>query len=112
MTRNHGIISSTAKRSADSDDPRVQHTVVPGGHGHAFEVKAGTSFRIIDIHGHQIVDMMAWVLPYPASREHLSMAYSRYVLGGNVPPPSAKPSSPTSKSPSSSSPPTNATRTT
>lgn len=64
----------------------AQHHIVPGGHGHAFEVKRGTSFRIIDIHGHQIVDMMAWVTPYPTSCEHLSMSYSRYVLGGNIPP--------------------------
>ncbi|KAL8826430.1 MAG: hypothetical protein Q9191_003802 [Dirinaria sp. TL-2023a] len=64
----------------------AQHHVVPGGHGYAFEVRRGTSFRIVDIHGHQIVDMMAWVAPYPTSREHLSMSYSRYVLGGNIPP--------------------------
>ena len=63
-----------------------QKHLVRGGYGHAFEVKRGTSFRIIDIHGRQIVDMMAWVTPYPTSGEHLSMAYSRYVLGGNIPP--------------------------
>ncbi|KAI4222653.1 MAG: hypothetical protein L6R36_005986 [Xanthoria steineri] len=61
------------------------HTVA-GGHGHAFEVKKGTSFRIIDLHGLQIVDLMAWVLPYPSSLEHLSMAYTRYHLNGTAPP--------------------------
>lgn len=50
--------------------------IVQGGHGHAFEVKKGTSFRIIDIYGRQIVDMMAWVAPYDLRGEHLSMAYS------------------------------------
>ncbi|KAL8649949.1 MAG: hypothetical protein Q9226_005355 [Calogaya cf. arnoldii] len=61
------------------------HTVC-GGHGHAFEVKKGTCFRVIDLHGTQIVDMMAWVLPYPSSLEHLSMAYTRYHLNGTAPP--------------------------
>lgn len=67
-------------------DPQAQQHVVPGGHGYAFEVSRGTSFRIVDIHGSQIVDMMAWVMPYPSSCEHLSMSYTRYVLNGSAPP--------------------------
>ena len=66
--------------------PQAQQHIVTGGHGYAFEVSRGTSFRIIDIHGSQIVDMMAWVLPYPSSCEHLSMSYTRYVLNGSAPP--------------------------
>ena len=85
MTVERGPQSSRSQAPIVSDR-EVQHSIVPGGHGHAFEVRRGTSFRIVDIHGRQIVDMMAWVSPYPASGEHLSMSYSRYVLGGNIPP--------------------------
>ncbi|KAL8999590.1 MAG: hypothetical protein Q9169_001550, partial [Polycauliona sp. 2 TL-2023] len=70
--------------SNNASSPK-SHTVC-GGHGHAFEVKKGTCFRVIDLHGRQIVDMMAWVLPYPSSLEHLSMAYTRYHLNGTAPP--------------------------
>ena len=66
--------------------PQAQQHIVTGGHGYAFEVSRGTSFRIVDIHGRQIVDMMAWVLPYPSSCELLSMSYTRYVLNGSAPP--------------------------
>lgn len=62
-----------------------QH-IVPGGQGYAFEVKRGTLFRIVDLHGRQIVDMMAWVTPYSTRSEHLSMSYTRYCLGGSTPP--------------------------
>lgn len=81
------IEASTQPATATIDDSSCekQH-IVPGGHGYAFEVKRGTSFRIIDLHGRQIVDMMAWVLPYPDSCEHLSMSYTRYVLNGEAPP--------------------------
>lgn len=80
--------------------------IVPGGHGYAFVVQKGSSFRIIDLHGTQIVDMMAWMLPpaakassstpsdnlasrlthYDTTNEHLSMSYTRYFLGGSAPP--------------------------
>ncbi|KAL9586845.1 MAG: hypothetical protein Q9203_003722 [Teloschistes exilis] len=85
MTKNAGSRSMTPSAAATSGCKPECH-IVQGGHGHAFEVKRGTSFRIIDIHGRQIVDMMAWVLPYPHSREHLSMSYTRYALGGSAPP--------------------------
>ena len=83
MTRTYLTVSPTPRAAATSG---CEHHIVPGGHGYAFEVKRGTCFRIIDIHGRQIVDMMAWVLPYPSSREHLSMSYTRYALGGSAPP--------------------------
>jgi uncharacterized protein YcgI (DUF1989 family) len=35
---------------------------VKAGHGFAFPVKAGHKFRIIDLHGGQIVDFLAWAL--------------------------------------------------
>ncbi|KAL6713994.1 hypothetical protein ACLMJK_008488 [Lecanora helva] len=70
--------------TSSSSDP--QHHIVPGGHGYAFEVQKDTSFRIIDLHGRQIVDLMAWVAPYTPCGEHLSMSYTRYTLGGTAPP--------------------------
>ncbi|KAL8861817.1 MAG: hypothetical protein Q9178_001686 [Gyalolechia marmorata] len=86
MTKLTRKTPSASNGAMGKEQSGTQHTVVNGGHGHAFQVKRGTSFRIVDIHGRQIVDMMAWVSPYPASREHLSMSYSRYMLGGNIPP--------------------------
>ena len=93
MTKIRRIIPSAASSTAFMDsaadlscNPEAKTHVVPGGHGYAFEVKKGSSFRIIDLHGQQIVDMMAWVLPYPSSLEHLSMSYTRYVLNGSAPP--------------------------
>ncbi|KAL8627063.1 hypothetical protein Q9189_007231 [Teloschistes chrysophthalmus] len=96
---NAGTVATKTRISSSSTQVTTSQTRAPqggqectweghclGGHGHAFEVKSGTSFRIIDIHGRQIVDMMAWVLPYPRSREHLSMSYTRYALGGSAPP--------------------------
>ena len=73
--------------SGQGNGPRTSHTqTVRAAHGHAFEVKAGEHFRIVDLHGEQIVDFMAWVLPYKVSNEHLSMSYSRHHLGGSAPP--------------------------
>ena len=91
MTRNHLPTSAvshaaTNTAAAQGEGGGVHQHIVPGGHGHAFSVQKGTSFRIVDIHGRQIVDMMAWVTPYKPGGEHLSMSYSRYLLGGNIPP--------------------------
>ncbi|KAL8692842.1 MAG: hypothetical protein Q9224_003879, partial [Gallowayella concinna] len=87
MTKLHYAPSSQISVPADiAMDAGVHKHIVPGGHGHAFEVQKGTSFRIVDLHGLQIVDMMAWVLPYPSSLEHLSMSYTRYSLNGSAPP--------------------------
>lgn len=58
------------------------HTV-PAGHGYAFEVKAGHHFRVVDLHGLQVVDFAAWALP--DLKEKLSMAYSRFHLKGTTP---------------------------
>ena len=89
----------TSAQSEESSNP-VQFTV-RGGHGGAFEVRRNSSFRVIDLYGRQIVDLMAWVLPatkesshsplapsapYHATDEHLSMSYTRYHLGGSAPP--------------------------
>src|SRR2546423_14179199 len=65
----------------------LPHThIVPAAHGYAFEVQAGTRFRVIDLHGQQVVDFMAWCLPYKQSHEYLSMSYTRHALGGSAPP--------------------------
>ncbi|KAL9625550.1 MAG: hypothetical protein Q9160_000263 [Pyrenula sp. 1 TL-2023] len=57
--------------------------VVAASHGYAFEVKAGSHFRIVDLHGQQVVDFAAWVLP--SREERLSMSYTRYHLSGATP---------------------------
>ena len=69
--------------------PHPHTHVVPAAHGFAFEVAAGTRFRVIDLHGAQVVDFMAWVAPYTPSSptaQHLSMSYTRHALGGSAPP--------------------------
>lgn len=57
--------------------------IVPASHGYAFEVKAGSNFRVVDLHGQQVVDFAAWVLPLGG--EKLSMSYTRYHLSGATP---------------------------
>ena len=57
--------------------------VVPASHGYAFEVKAGSRFRVVDLHGEQVVDFAAWVLP--SRLEKLSVSYTRYHLRGATP---------------------------
>ncbi|KAF1842274.1 uncharacterized protein K460DRAFT_388974 [Cucurbitaria berberidis CBS 394.84] len=70
--------------------------IVPAGHGYAFAVKRGTRFRIVDLHGEQVVDFMAWVSTPRASNsrpeakplptfEKMSTAYTRYHLRGVTP---------------------------
>ncbi|KAK2613234.1 hypothetical protein N8I77_000158 [Diaporthe amygdali] len=58
--------------------------IVPGGYGYAFEVKAGERFRVVDLHGTQIVDFMAWVNK-PGLKEHVRMSYTRFRLLGVSP---------------------------
>jgi uncharacterized protein YcgI (DUF1989 family) len=73
------------RSSAPSID---HHTIVPAGHGYAFFVRAKTRFRIIDLHGEQIVDFLAWVATPEGTTdriEKLSMAYTRYRLRGATP---------------------------
>src|SRR5262249_21453837 len=45
-------------------------------------------FRIVDLHGAQVVDLMAWTLPYSPGMnpEHFSASYTRYALSGSAPP--------------------------
>ena len=63
------------------------HTkIVTAAHGYAFEVKAGDHFRVVDLHGQQVVDFMSWCTPYKKNPEFLSMAYTRHAIGGNAPP--------------------------
>ncbi|ORY04690.1 hypothetical protein BCR34DRAFT_572548 [Clohesyomyces aquaticus] len=72
----------------------VSKTLIPAAHGHAFSLPASSRFRIIDIHGEQVVDLMAWINPNPPSTptpftltrlEKLSTAYTRYHLSGVTP---------------------------
>jgi uncharacterized protein len=63
-------------------------TVVPAAHGHAFKVLKGERFRVIDLHGEQIIDMMAYPIQENGKvdfSEKLSMAYTRYHLSGRTP---------------------------
>ncbi|WAO96131.1 DUF1989 domain-containing protein [Fusarium falciforme] len=62
--------------------------IVPAGRGFAFAVKAGCRLRIIDLHGEQVVDMMAWRATYSSdtSCEHFSTSYTRWFLGSQAPP--------------------------
>jgi uncharacterized protein len=64
-------------------EPQSNTHIVPAGHGYAFEVKKGDHFRIVDVHGQQVVDFAAWVLP--DMKEKLSMAYTRFRLSGATP---------------------------
>ena len=84
MTRTYAPFVAQPPPRSTKHEPE-QH-IVPGGHGYAFEVQKGTSFRIVDLHGSQMVDLMAWVAPYTPCGEHLSMSYTRYSLGGTAPP--------------------------
>jgi len=75
-------------------------TIVPAAHGFAFHLHKNQRFRIIDLHGSQVIDMMAWgTLPSssPSSstsananiqidpHHRLSMSYTRYHLLGATP---------------------------
>lgn len=76
----------------------TKHTI-PASHAHAVALKAGTSFRLIDLYGKQVIDMSAFVVPFPpkldsgstspetsrgniASAEHLSASYTRFHTSG------------------------------
>ncbi|OCK82517.1 hypothetical protein K432DRAFT_262618, partial [Lepidopterella palustris CBS 459.81] len=68
-------------------DPQTSTYIVPAAHGYSFFVQSGTRFRIIDLHGEQVVDFMAWArtsLKFPFE-EKVSMAYTRYHLSGATP---------------------------
>jgi len=61
-------------------------TIIPAAHGYAEAVKAGTIFRLIDLHGQQVIDMSAFVSPYTydaiASAEHLAPSYTLHHTRG------------------------------
>ena len=58
--------------------------ICKAAHGLAFEVKKGERFRIVDLHGEQVVDFAAWVQGTDLV-EKLSMAYTRFHLNGVTP---------------------------
>src|SRR5271154_5145504 len=87
--------ATTSDSTSDGDKPfsdaawqssGATTNVVPAAHGYAFDVKAGDHFRVVDIHGQQVVDLMAWCSPYEGQKEYLSMSYTRNALGGSAPP--------------------------
>lgn len=74
--------------SPDPFGPSASTThVVRAAHGYSFRVSKGTRFRIIDIHGEQVVDFMAWAHTSPVFTltEKVSMAYTRFHLSGVTP---------------------------
>lgn len=66
----------------------AQTQVVPAGRGYAFTVKAGSHLCIIDLHGEQVVDMMAWRAHYSSDTKcgHFSTFYTRSFFGSQAPP--------------------------
>jgi uncharacterized protein YcgI (DUF1989 family) len=58
--------------------------ICKAAHGLAFEVKKGERFRVVDLHGEQVVDFAAWVQGTDLV-EKLSMAYTRFHLNGVTP---------------------------
>jgi hypothetical protein len=58
--------------------------ICKAAHGLAFEVKKGERFRVVDLHGEQVVDFAAWVQGTNLV-EKLSMAYTRFRLSGVTP---------------------------
>lgn len=87
---------STAGLQSTSSRNYVTVTV-PAMHGYAFPVSAGSRFRVVDLHGEQVVDFMAWTRSSTTSpitgqtshtanlNEKVSMAYTRYHLSGAPP---------------------------
>jgi len=85
MTRNLGELSISQARLERTLIPsKAKCTVVEAAHGHAFEVRKGERFRVVDIHGEQVVDFAAWVAGTKLV-EKVSMAYTRFHLAGVQP---------------------------
>ncbi|KAK6439045.1 hypothetical protein LTR95_004743 [Oleoguttula sp. CCFEE 5521] len=76
--------SSAPPETTTMDTTTPTTHIIPASHGLAFEVKAGTRFRVVDLYGSQVVDFAAWVQGTHL-REYLSMAYTRYHLSGATP---------------------------
>ena len=71
--------------SSSSDTASGPKTLIcKAAHGLAFEVKKGERFRVVDLHGEQVVDFAAWVQGTNLV-EKLSMAYTRFHLSGVTP---------------------------
>ena len=96
-SQNHGEFRKPKAGVTFWQPPGPTH-VVKASTGYAFPVKNGARFRIVDLYGEQVVDMMAWVaekddyLHRPSSGtgkglplEKLSMAYTRFHHGGKIP---------------------------
>ncbi|KAF2458599.1 hypothetical protein BDY21DRAFT_340730 [Lineolata rhizophorae] len=73
--------------ATDDSVPSISRTIVPAGHGYSFAVSAGERFRIVDLHGQQVVDFMAWARTGRRCHldEKVSMAYTRYHHYGATP---------------------------
>ncbi|KAK8198509.1 hypothetical protein M8818_006376 [Zalaria obscura] len=91
MTRNRPVEQTDSTYSQPSSIPQPNASaakattkVVPASHGHAFKVRKGEKFRVVDIHGEQVIDFAAWVDGTDLV-EKVSMAYTRYHLSGATP---------------------------
>lgn len=60
----------------------VSRTFVHAEYGAAFQVKKGQKVKVIDLHGQQVVDFIAFM--EPDYKEKLSMAFTRYHLSGGA----------------------------
>ncbi|KAJ9655763.1 hypothetical protein H2198_005469 [Neophaeococcomyces mojaviensis] len=82
-TPNH---DHNSKSSPPSFITKPTKKLIPASHGYAAALKAGTSFRLIDLYGQQVIDMSAFVLPFPdnqiASAEHFSPQYTLFSTKG------------------------------
>ena len=65
---------------------RLRSHTIPAAHGFVFTPATGSHFRIVDLHGAQVVDFMAWCRPFSPQSEHFSASYTRYAIGGSAPP--------------------------
>ncbi|KAF2102960.1 hypothetical protein NA57DRAFT_71944 [Rhizodiscina lignyota] len=67
--------------------PLFTTKIVPASYGYSWAVKKGQRFRVIDTHGQQVVDFMAWTRSGKKCNLHekVSMAYTRYHLSGATP---------------------------
>lgn len=67
-------------------DSTTKRKIIPAGTGFAFPIRHSRRFRIVDLHGEQVVDLMAWVGPLKPHQsiteaEHFSASYTRYRMG-------------------------------
>lgn len=77
------VNSSPARYKLLNQESRSKRLLVKAGHGLSFFVSHGQKFRIIDLHGSQIVDFLAWractrVHPFPVG--HVASTYDDNLL--------------------------------